>query len=83
MITRNQMPPEIAAIAVWARFGGNPIAGEPYRYGWIVDVRNTQIAYGHPLCGWLKQHGFTHRGSRWLLTDWSNPAYEQRDEPKM
>jgi len=39
----------------------------PYIGGWCVDGRS--VSYNDEAKTWLKAHGFTHRGRRWLRTD--------------
>lgn len=91
MITRAELPAGVRELARWACFQGTDcsvrdvLTGEvsfcPRLYGWQIDTRETEFAYGHPILVELKRLGFTHSGRKWNLFDPSEPASINSSEP--
>lgn len=72
------LPPEIAQLvldqkarAVHKVFGGNPRAGVPYFYGWILRFDGHTTPDERRL---LRAHGFQFSGGKWCRRDAGSPV---------
>lgn len=71
MLTREDFPTEMQAIARRQNFAGVGTTASPHIMGWIVPARapGGGVAYDANAKSWLKERGFQFGGGKWYLRD--------------